>query len=316
MIILLLIGLVASSPLTKELIELSLNNGPKDQVIQALTDLLQDLRKDQSMDDAQQSKILAKIEADLAVLHVQLEVQQNQQRTTNQLLGDLSEEIYTISRTSANLQTQLTQTNQREESLIQFLADEESNFNKKQEQTRKSVDALNEIIQKLTGAVLNASFIEKGEFVQKIKQQLGDRNPIAMLVEVTAKFDEKVVKNIILKLEHIVEEQEQEFIQNEAHWEETQQTTNTLLQQTIDVRKRLSFDFGSTQAALNKKSNEKVLAEKRKSDLEVQIPQTEQIIQNTQLQLSVYESAYEQRKKSRSDEIGVLDHALQLVAKK
>ena len=29
-----------------------------------------------------------------------------------------------------------------------------------------------------------------------------------MLVEVTAKFDEKVVKNIILKLEHIVEEQE------------------------------------------------------------------------------------------------------------
>ncbi|CAD8086379.1 unnamed protein product [Paramecium sonneborni] len=316
-VIFVIVGLALAGPLSEDLAQLSLIQTPKEEVLEQLGDLLSELRKEQMMDDTQLAQTNAKLEADILISQSQLEAQVNQLKATNTLIGDLSEEIYTISKTWANLNQQLTDLGARDIQLRDSLANEGAAFDSESSQARRSINGLTQIIQKLTDAVLSQqSLIEKQEIVNTMKQELGQKHPVALLVEVTSKFDRATVQNIILKLEHIQSQQEQQLIQSEQNWTVQQQTYQTLLNEISEVSKKLSFDASTAKTSIAKKQNEKVTADKRKAQLETTIPQTEQVLTNLKQQQESYNLAYSARKQKRTQEVETLKSAFELLEKK
>ncbi|CAD8077768.1 unnamed protein product [Paramecium primaurelia] len=316
-VIFVVIGLALAVPLSEDLAQLSLLQTPKEEVLEQLGDLLSELRKEQTMDDTQLAQTNAKLEADILISQSQLEAQVNQLKATNTLIGDLSEEIYSISKTWANLNQQLTDLGARDIQLRDSLANEGAAFENESSQARRSINGLTQIISKLTDAVLSQqSLIEKQEIVNVMKQELGQKHPVALLVEVTSKFDKATVQNIILKLEHIQSQQEQQLIQSEQNWTVQQQTYQTLLNEISEVSKKLSFDASTAKTSIAKKQNEKVTAEKRKAQLETTIPQTEQVLTNLKQQQEAYNVAYSARKQKRTQEVETLKSAFELLEKK
>ncbi|CAD8084487.1 unnamed protein product [Paramecium sonneborni] len=312
-----IVGIALAAPISQDLAQLSLLQTPKEEVLEQLGDLLSELRKEQMMDDTQLAQTNAKLEADILISQSQLEAQVNQLKSTNTLIGDLSEEIYTISKTWANLNQQLTDLGARDIQLRDSLANEGAAFDSESSQARRSINGLTQIIQKLTDAVLSQqSLIEKQEIVNTMKQELGQKHPVALLVEVTSKFDKATVQNIILKLEHIQSQQEQQLIQSEQNWTVQQQTYQTLLNEISEVSKKLSFDASTAKTSIAKKQNEKVTADKRKAQLEITIPQTEQVLTNLKQQQDSYNLAYSARKQKRTQEVETLKSAFELLEKK
>lgn len=57
MIVFLLLGLAASAPIHHQLVEMSLLETPKEEVLNQLDELLRELQKDQAMDDSENSKV-------------------------------------------------------------------------------------------------------------------------------------------------------------------------------------------------------------------------------------------------------------------
>lgn len=65
------------------------------------------------------------------------------------------------------------------------------------------MDAVKEIVRYLNENTVWESFAEKEIAVNKLKSVLGDRHPIALMVEFTSKFDKDTIKRVLAKIEAI-----------------------------------------------------------------------------------------------------------------
>ena len=97
--------------------------------------------------------------------------------------------------------------NGKEEEVRNIRAQEAASYKHRTENNNKVLEALNNILPKLSSAVFNSQGalieIDRDSMVESIRKELGYNNPIAVLIAMTAKFDVPTVKRIIEKLEYI-----------------------------------------------------------------------------------------------------------------
>lgn len=64
--------------------------------------------------------------------------------------------------------------------------------------------AVNEVISFLSNTLLgNTSLVERERAIEAAKRSLGERHPIAVMIQVTAEYDDNTVRRVIAKLEAI-----------------------------------------------------------------------------------------------------------------
>lgn len=122
---------------------------------------------------------------------------------------------------------------------------------------------------------------EREAILTQIRNELGHNHPIAILVAMTTKFDVPTVKSIIEKLENIRTAVIASQVDDDAHEVQAIEIFESLIREISEVRDRLAEDLGSNLEVFNRKTNEKILAEQTRDQLEVEIPLTEQILEET-----------------------------------
>ena len=104
------------------------------------------------------------------------------------------------------LQKQITLLADREQSIHDTRAVDSDGFAKRTEQNNKLLHAIAELKVRVYNSVNNENGVwlqkaEKKSFVSKLKKEIGERNPLALLVELTTHFDHETAGKIIKKLE-------------------------------------------------------------------------------------------------------------------
>jgi hypothetical protein len=98
-----------------------------------------------------------------------------------------------LAASSSALRTQLSLLNTREEAIRQSRADEGNSFTKRTASNNKLLLAVGQIKNRLIQTIndSNGVLLEKAQqeqIVADIKRELGDRNPIAVLAQLTTKY--------------------------------------------------------------------------------------------------------------------------------
>lgn len=99
---------------------------------------------------------------------------------------------------------------------------------------------------------------EKHEMVAQMKRELGYSNPIALLVEMTSKFDVPTVKRIIEKLEQVRDAVVVGQAEEDAREQQAIQVFQTMVSELTEVREKLASDYEESAQIFRKKSNDKV----------------------------------------------------------
>lgn len=116
----------------------------------------------------------------------------SENQDNNRAIGDLSEEIASITSTVASLHKQLSLLNARDESIRQSRSDEGASHQKRVASNNKQLNAVSRIKTQLIKVIndSNGILIQKSEqnrIVKEIKKELGERSPIAVLAQLTTK---------------------------------------------------------------------------------------------------------------------------------
>jgi hypothetical protein len=133
-----------------------------------------------------------------------------QQKATNTFIGDVSEDIANYIKTANSLEKQLTVLNGKDEEVRTGRESDVKDMKERSNNNQKIIDALTDIIGKLGEAVLTEqgrptmlAEVKRTQLVKRLKEELGENHPVALLVSLTSTFDPATVTRIIERMEHI-----------------------------------------------------------------------------------------------------------------
>ncbi|CAD8064652.1 unnamed protein product [Paramecium primaurelia] len=301
------------------LLDLELSQGGKvSEVVSLVGDLLEQMKRDQLNDDLEYAHRTTTLGLDIEWLIIVLRNLTKERQDKNNQLSELNQILVGLQQQLDALTEQLNILNGKEESLRQTRAQEAASYQARQENNSKVLAALNEIIPKLQVAVFDQEGksllqTEQFEIVEKIKRELGHNHPIAIMVALTTKFDVPTVKRIIDKLDHIRNAVIALMQQEDEQETQSQITFQTVLQEIAELRERFSKDFEITSQLIKKRTNDKVLLEKRLTIINRDLSLTEQLLIQTREYKEQYDAAYAVRKGKRISEIKTVQQAYDLV---
>ncbi|KAM3145082.1 hypothetical protein pb186bvf_002757 [Paramecium bursaria] len=304
----------------KNLLDLELSQGAKlDEVVLLIGDLLTQQKQDQLQDDLDYAHRITTINLDIEYLQIILGSLQREKVAKNQQWEEVTQLIAQLNGVLDNLRTQLEILNGKEEEVRNIRAQEAASYQHRTENNNKVLEALNNILPKLSSAVFNAQGalieIDRDQMVESIRKELGYNNPIAVLIAMTAKFDVPTVKRIIEKLEYI----RQSVIEGQQVEDEREvaaiQAFQTTIQQLAELREKFQKDFQVVSTQLQKANNTRILLEKRLAVLAKDLTNTNLILEQTKEYRDQYEASYQQRKGKRINEIKTVQAAYDLVDK-
>jgi hypothetical protein len=171
-----------------------------------------------------------------------------------------------LGQTIGSIKSQLDLLNGREEDIRTARGIEQVNYSHRTQNNNKVLDALEQVLKKLTQAVFDEKDrqgtaliqTERDTIVEEIRRELGYNNPIAIMVALTSKFDVGTVTRIIEKLETIrdgIVESQQEEDGREVN---AASNFQSVIAEITDVRTKLASDFSAAVATQKKRTNEKV----------------------------------------------------------
>lgn len=109
----------------------------------------------------------------------------------NKQLSDTATQISGLTLSLTSAKTQLSNINSQEETARSARADEQHQVEVRKSGSEKVLEALQKIHDKLAAVVLkDGAFLQMEDrkvLAQSLKTELGERNPLAMMVELTAK---------------------------------------------------------------------------------------------------------------------------------
>jgi uncharacterized protein (DUF2384 family) len=193
-----------------------------------------------------------------------LENLNNESQDNNRAIGDLSEQVALLSQTSVSLQRQITLLADREQSIHDTRANDNDGFQKRAQQNNKLLNAIAELKVRVYNSVNSENGVwlqkaEKKDFVANLKKELGDRNPLALLVELTTSFDHETAVKIVKKLEALEEKVRQQIADDEEQENRSASLYTQIDEEVTKVRNNLSQDFQEVTAETRSLQNEFVL---------------------------------------------------------
>jgi hypothetical protein len=283
--------------------------------------LLNQLRSDQQTDDMEHSQTMARYTTEIETLEQNLEHLGTELTNTNQFLVAVTRELSALAETIKSLEKQLDLLNGKEEEIRAAREADEIAYNRRKYNSQRVLNALNLVLEKLTAAVFREQNsqgavlleTERDEMVTQIRKELGHSHPIAVLVAMTAKFDVPTVQRIIEKLENIREGVIASMTDDDAHEVEAVASFNAVIKEINEVREKLSNDYNTAKQSFNRKTNEKIIAERTRDQLEIEIPLTQRILEETRNQKELYHADYTSRTMKRGKEIEIVQAAYNLV---
>lgn len=202
----------------------------------------------------------------------------------------LTREISALEEVIANLEVQLDVLNGKEEEIRTNRANDEIAYNRRAVQSARVNQAIGAILEQLTQAVFEekdrqeTNFLQRDVIVRKLTASLGAKHPVTLLVSVTTKFDVATVERIIEKLENIRGAVVNGQTEDDANEVAAIQNFHTVVTEIEDVREKFSSDLASSNQSLKRKVNEHVIAERTAAQLAEDIPLTQSILEDTQVQ--------------------------------
>jgi CHAD domain-containing protein len=108
------------------------------------------------------------------------------------------------------------------------------------------------------GAVLLED--QRIEALAMIKSELGDKHPVALMVEMTMKYDETTARIVMEKLEAIKAGLEATITKEVEQEAAKQMTFNTIIGQLTELRAQLATDLHQSEHILQVKSQDLIVA--------------------------------------------------------
>lgn len=130
---------------------------------------------------------------------------------------------------------------------------------------------------------------------------------------VSLSFDKDVVVRVIQQLENIRDAIEEIQERNDRADQEDLQKYEAVVRQVKDVSKRLGEDLRVLRKRITKQNQEKLVAEKKRDQLQVDVPEAQDLLLYNRQQLELQQALYNARKLERGAEIQVVWNAYQVL---
>ncbi|CAD8138868.1 unnamed protein product [Paramecium pentaurelia] len=301
-----------------ELLELSLAGGQLDRVFELLQKMVDDLTGQINAANLDHASRMAAFESSIEQLEANLASLSNEVQTNNRKIGEITQEISTLTSTSVAVKKQLETVNQREEQIRDNRQKEIQALETKQSASSKILTALEDIHDRLVKAVLSntGSFLEeseKKEMIKQVKNELGRKHPLALLLEFSSKFDEATAKRAIELIEQIIASIKEGQQNREANQTAVEQNFNSLVNEVTVVRDKLEQDNQKTTSALKNRQNDLKITQRRNKQLSQNLTNTQQLLETTRVQKDLYDSNFRSNASKKEGQLNSLKTALQIL---
>ncbi|CAD8047383.1 unnamed protein product [Paramecium sonneborni] len=301
-----------------DMLELSVQGGQLDRVFELLQKMIDDITGQINSANLEHASRMAAFQQSIEQLENNLTSLQNEVQTTNRKIGEITQSISTLSSTSVSVKKQLETINQREEQIRDNRAKEIQSVETKQTAAQKILGTLEEIHDRLVKGVLSnqGSFLEeteKQEIIKKVKQELGNKHPLVLLLDLSAKFDEVTARKAIELIEQIIAsiKDGQQF--SEQNQIAAEQNFNSLINEVQILREKLGQDNQKTTSNLKNKQNDLKIAQRRNKQLDQNQNNTKQLLETTRVQKDLYDSNFRSNANKREGQLNSLKTAFQIL---
>ncbi|CAK78877.1 unnamed protein product (macronuclear) [Paramecium tetraurelia] len=301
-----------------DMLELSLAGGQLDRVFELLQKMIDDLTGQINSANLEYASRMAAFQQSIEQLEANLASLQNEVQTTNRKIGEITQSISTLTSTSVSIKKQLEAINQREEQIRDNRAKEIQSVQTNQTAAQKILGALEEIHDKLVKAVLSnsGSFLEeteKQEIIKQVKQELGHKHPLALLLDLSVKFDEVTARKAIELIEQIIAsiKDGQQF--REENQTAAEQNFNSLINEVSILREKLGQDNQKTSSSLKNRQNDLNIVQRRNKQLTLNQENTQQLLETTRVQKDLYDSNFRSNASKREGQLNSLKTAFQIL---
>ncbi|CAD8132380.1 unnamed protein product [Paramecium pentaurelia] len=301
-----------------ELLELSLAGGQLDRVFELLQKMVDDLIGQINTANLDHASRMAAFESSIEQLEANLASLSSDVQINNRKIGEITQEISTLTSTSVAVKKQLQTVNQREEQIRDNRQKEIEALETKQSASSKILAALEDIHDRLVKAVLSntGSFLEeneKKEMIKQVKNELGRKHPLALLLEFSSKFDEATAKRAIELIEQIIASIKEGQQNREANQTAVEQNFNSLVNEVTVVREKLEQDNQKTTSALKNRQNDLKITQRRNKQLSQNLINTQQLLETTRVQKDLYDSNFRSNASKKEGQLNSLKTALQIL---
>ncbi|CAD8047186.1 unnamed protein product [Paramecium primaurelia] len=301
-----------------DMLELSVAGGQLDRVFELLQKMIDDLTGQINSANLEHASRMAAFQQSIEQLEANLASLQNEVQTNNRKIGEITQSISTLTSTNVSIKKQLETINQREEQIRDNRAKEIQAVETKQTAAQKILGALEEIHDRLVKAVLSnqGSFLEereKQEIIKQVKQELGHKHPLVLLLDLSAKFDEITARKAIELIEQIIASIKDGQQLREQNQTAAEQNFNSLINEVSILREKLGQDNQKTSSTLKNKQNDLKIAQRRNKQLSLNQENTQQLLETTRVQKDLYDSNFRSNTSKREGQLNSLKTAFQIL---
>ncbi|KAM3145982.1 hypothetical protein pb186bvf_001960 [Paramecium bursaria] len=308
------VGELDHKGLLTQMVELKLMQGSsvKD-VLNLIQELLDSLLTDQAADDLAHSTQMVIYQEAIDQLQDTLDKLGVELTSLNQFIKITTEELEILGQTIKTLETQLDIINTQEQNIRDARQSDIVAFNRRVAVSNKVINALNLIITKLTKAIEDQDAAGTQAVLAQLAQELGSKHPITILVTMTAKFDKPTVERILDKLIQVRDGAVKNLEEDEAAEVVAGQLFAQSIEEIETIRKRLSEDLDTANTQFKTKSNQLTIAVARKEQVVIEIPLTQDLLDQTIASRDQYHADYVNRTERRTGEIKIVESAKNLI---
>ena len=295
-------------------VQLKLKTGSIEDVYTLLDDLLANIQEQQSEADEEYQVNNAEWNNQIADLNASLESLNADLNTQNADLVDYQQQQLDHQATYDALVATGVSLDDQLDSLNDWWANFQDQYNARQAERTRVLDALDTIINTLSERVSSGSFIQMKDLVSSLKAVKAQKNPILSLVELTLSFNPALVKSVIDKLTAVRDSVSAGASQDSEYFEYSK-TLYTVQSSALEQQIQDNTDAKNTEVT--------TLADLRNSiaDTEAAIAQDEAEIANdsslldsTTAAQTTFNAQYEQNTNIRTEEIGVIQHVQEILS--
>lgn len=295
-------------------VQLKLKTGSIEDVYTLLDELLANIQEQQAEADEEYQANNAEWNNQIADLTASLESLNSDLNTQNADLADYQQQQLDHQATYDALVLTGVSLDAQLDSLNDWWANFQDQYNARQAERTRVLDALDTIINTLSERVSSGSFIQMKDLVSSLKAVKAQKNPILSLVELTLSFNPSLVKNVIEKLTAVRDSVSAGASQDSEYFEYSK-TLYTVQSSALEQQIQDNTDAKNIEVT--------TLADLRNSiaDTEAAIAQDEAEIANDSSLLDAttaaqtsFNAQYEQNTSIRTEESGVIQHVQEILS--
>lgn len=272
------------------------SNAPLQDIAKLLSDLKNNLNKQQSESDDLHDSQLLECATDINNYENRISFAQNEIQEATVNIGSLSTEIKRLKGSIENANSQLSILAKRESILHSNHEQDLQDFNQRVQDHSQVLEALDIIIPKLE-AITSQDSTPQSVLAELAK--IGKSNPIAALVEVAASLDPEALERVINKLQDIRNSVQNSLQNDKLHQEESDNNYNNLLSEISNVRESQAHRIEEDSEALDEAQTKFDQEAKRKQDSQNEVSIATDGKNEKQKICTQWESQYESEREQR-----------------